>query len=136
MHCQVSSFLTFLDTNRKSYFCIKFYLYFSVYDSAGKLPAGILDGNINQFGNMDQCLQSGGRYCLTQIYIKVSEPWHKKLDMIDKRMHSYFLFKGSSNEVFMKNIVFFKFYYNMYSHLRMMYNHTKVSVLSTTKFNS
>lgn len=32
------------------------YLRFTVHDSTGKLNSGILNGNINQFGDFDQCL--------------------------------------------------------------------------------
>lgn len=54
-----------------------------MFDAWGKLPSGILSGNMYEFGNFDQCLEINheienvvqnnnfvGQYCLTQINIE------------------------------------------------------------------
>lgn len=57
---------------------LKFFNIFSVADSWGKIPSGMLSGNFYQYGNFDQCLVSmhessinnakfKGQYCLSQI---------------------------------------------------------------------
>ncbi|XP_055522358.1 nose resistant to fluoxetine protein 6 [Wyeomyia smithii] len=38
-----------------------------MYDAGGKFTSGILNGNINQYGDYDQCLNIRGRYCLAGI---------------------------------------------------------------------
>lgn len=47
-----------------------------MYDASAKLPSGILNGNIDQFGDFDQCLSGkskvahvNGQYCLANIQI-------------------------------------------------------------------
>lgn len=45
-----------------------------MYDSTAKLPSGILSGNLNQFGDFDQCLAVAagpfeGKFCLASIMI-------------------------------------------------------------------
>lgn len=47
-----------------------------MYDASAKFPSGILNGNINQFGDFDQCLRAAdkndmfrGQYCLTTIQL-------------------------------------------------------------------
>lgn len=54
-----------------------------MYDASAKLPSGILSGNINQYGDFDQCLSVisanndfKGQYCLA--HIMVSFPKHLK----------------------------------------------------------
>lgn len=56
------------------------YLCLSVFDASAKLPSGILNGNINQFGDFDQCLivKSGngkfqGKHCLATVQLKMSD---------------------------------------------------------------
>lgn len=51
---------------------------YSVVDSNAKLTSGILNGNVNQYGDFDQCLESSpssgryqSQYCLAQIQLKV-----------------------------------------------------------------
>uniref|UniRef100_A0A1B6DSV6 Nose resistant-to-fluoxetine protein N-terminal domain-containing protein n=2 Tax=Clastoptera arizonana TaxID=38151 RepID=A0A1B6DSV6_9HEMI len=68
-----------------------------MYDSSAKLPSGILNGNINQFGDYYQCLSihdttSGikGKYCLANIYIHIEpNPANQKLADIIDRAQSY-----------------------------------------------
>lgn len=52
---------------------------FLVHDASGKLSSGILNGNVNQYGDFDQCLDTlvpshnfKSQYCLAYIQPKVS----------------------------------------------------------------
>jgi hypothetical protein len=53
----------------------------TVHDSTAKVPSGILNGNVNQFGDFDQCLSVvasnhsfQGKYCLASLQPKLSKP--------------------------------------------------------------
>jgi len=55
-------------------------VFLTVIDATGKIPAGLLEGNIQSVGSMDECLtakadeDSGtftGKYCLVQFHIPV-----------------------------------------------------------------
>ena len=46
-----------------------------MYDASAKVPAGVLNGNVNQYGDFDQCLNTeannrkfSGKYCLAYIH--------------------------------------------------------------------
>jgi len=48
----------------------------SVIDSSAKMPSGILKGNLNQYGDFDECINvivnngMSGQYCLVAIQLK------------------------------------------------------------------
>lgn len=52
-----------------------------MHDASAKIPSGILNGNLNQFGDFDQCLNVvatpknniQGQYCLTFLQPTVSQ---------------------------------------------------------------
>lgn len=51
-----------------------------MHDATAKVSAGILNGNVNQYGDFDQCINAqasnaefGGKYCLTFIQPTVPE---------------------------------------------------------------
>lgn len=51
-----------------------------MFDASAKLPSGILNGNINQFGDFDQCLsvrsKNGkfqGKHCLATVQLTLSD---------------------------------------------------------------
>jgi hypothetical protein len=55
-------------------------VFLSVVDATGKIPAGILEGNIMNLGSMDECLDARadednetftGKYCLVNFKIPV-----------------------------------------------------------------
>lgn len=51
---------------------------FSVYDASAKVSSGILNGNVNQLGDFDECLNVvtksfQGKYCLASIRIFATE---------------------------------------------------------------
>lgn len=54
-----------------------------MYDANAKLPSGILRGNIDQFGDFDQCLNIvsrnhtfKGQYCLANIMVTLPRNFH------------------------------------------------------------
>ena len=80
----------------------------TVHDASAKLPAGLLNGNVNQFGDMDQCLQVRspwqrpvikGRYCLTTMALLLSDPHHPLLRHIHQLLHSHNFFRSELNDV-------------------------------------
>lgn len=59
------------------------YLHLLVYDASAKLSSGILNGNVNQYGDFDMCLDVvtpshnfKSQYCLAHIQPKVSSDYH------------------------------------------------------------
>ncbi|CAH0558920.1 unnamed protein product [Brassicogethes aeneus] len=68
-----------------------------MWDSTGKLPSGILSGNINQFGDFDECMGlKNGKYCLADIDIK---PAMKGVFASYKGyVHSFFPIKDTLND--------------------------------------
>jgi hypothetical protein len=55
-------------------------MFLTVADATGKIPAGILEGNIQKLGSMDECLAAKadeysltftGKYCLVKFQIPV-----------------------------------------------------------------
>lgn len=76
----------------------------SVYDSAAKLPSGVLNGNVNQLGDFDMCLGalSGdggvqGQYCLAAI--EVQKPKNPYLASLHKLVHSHYHFRSRLEDV-------------------------------------
>ncbi|XP_025421860.1 nose resistant to fluoxetine protein 6-like [Sipha flava] len=72
-----------------------------MYDASAKIPSGILNGNINQFGDFDQCLGANdeslgikGQYCLAFIELSLppnaNEKWKYILDLV----HSHSAFRS------------------------------------------
>ncbi|KAK6625956.1 hypothetical protein RUM43_006255 [Polyplax serrata] len=69
-------------------------------DASAKLPSGIISGNLNQFGDFDECIsvlggnqgqKIKGKYCLANIHIKINnenaeEP---KIQALDDAIHSH-----------------------------------------------
>jgi hypothetical protein len=77
-----------------------------VYDASAKIPSGILNGNINQFGDFDQCLGANdeslgikGQYCLAFIELSLppnaNEKWKYILDLV----HSHSAFRSRLEDV-------------------------------------
>jgi len=80
----------------------------TVHDASAKLPAGLLNGNVNQYGDMDQCLQVRspwqgpvikGRYCLTTTALRLSDPHHPLLRHIHQLLHSHDTFRSELDDV-------------------------------------
>lgn len=79
-----------------------------MYDSSGKVPSGLLNGNINQFGDFDQCvaidessLNIKGKYCLAyfQIQPKESESSSDEIHKAFNLLQSHFLFRSKLTDV-------------------------------------
>lgn len=75
-----------------------------MYDSNAKISAGILSGNVNQFGDFDECLSSrneeediGGKYCLASMQIESSDSPY--LSAIHDLVHSHSPFKSNLKDV-------------------------------------
>ena len=80
----------------------------TVHDASAKLPSGLLNGNVNQYGDMDQCLQVRsplqgpvikGRYCLTTVAFRLSDPQHPLLRHIHQLLHAHEFFPSEQDDV-------------------------------------
>lgn len=71
-------------------------------DSSGKMPSGILRGNLNQFGDFDECINTvnndgmSGKYCLASI--KLQHP------IFENEIYAYNQIKSNLTDVSNKNI--------------------------------
>jgi hypothetical protein len=77
-----------------------------VYDASAKVPSGILSGNINQYGNFDQCLSVNepsnlfkGKYCLAYFQLKVTDD-DVLVQNLKKEALKFELFTNEIDEVF------------------------------------
>lgn len=73
-----------------------------VYDSSAKLPSGLLNGNVNQFGDFDMCLSAAapdfsGRYCLAAMQFE--GPDSPYLSALHRLAHSHFPFRSRLEDV-------------------------------------
>lgn len=101
-----------------------------MHDASGKLSSGILNGNINQFGDFDQCLniesetKTGqyfdiktahedairGKYCLAYLEIKLPQnllPGNEKLAKLHKLVQSHYAFQSRLEDVSKKKYIYF-----------------------------
>ena len=87
-----------------SSFQIILLLLFKVYDATAKIPSGLLNGNINQFGDFDECVgiegSDGiqGQYCLAYLQLAVDE---SRLDLkhLHRLVHSHYAFRSNITDV-------------------------------------
>jgi hypothetical protein len=79
-----------------------------VHDSSAKLPSGVLNGNVNQYGDIDQCLnvrspwQGGvikGRYCLTTTVLRLSDSDHPLLGQVQQLLQSHSMLRSELDDV-------------------------------------
>ena len=86
-----------------------------VYDSSAKTPSSILNGNVNQFGDFDQCLSAKltvnddtiqGRYCL--LNFQIMKPEDDRLELIHRLAHSNYAFESKINDVSTTYRLFFQ----------------------------
>lgn len=81
-----------------------------MHDSTAKISSGVLNGNVNYFGDFDQCLKVQGpvddlqgKYCLT--YLQASIPKNMpRLQQLYDLMHSHGAFVSEFDDVSMKTI--------------------------------
>jgi Nose resistant-to-fluoxetine protein, N-terminal domain len=82
---------------------------FAVIDANAKLPSGVLNGNLNQLGDFDQCLnvissnkKFKGQYCLASIQLSLPKKF-KNLDRLRKTVLAGEAYKSDFDDV-CKNI--------------------------------
>lgn len=82
-----------------------------MHDSSGRFSSGILDGNVNLFGDFDQCLKVEekekrfkGKYCLAYVQVFV-EKSHRYLDFLRKLTQSHAAFKSTFDDVSSKGTI-------------------------------
>ncbi|CAG9824968.1 unnamed protein product [Phaedon cochleariae] len=75
-----------------------------MYDSTAKLPSGLLNGNVNQFGDFDMCLAANsiehdikGQYCLASM--EVQTPQNHYLTGLYQLVHAHHHFKSKLEDV-------------------------------------
>nr|XP_014275443.2 nose resistant to fluoxetine protein 6 [Halyomorpha halys] len=69
-----------------------------MYDANAKLPSGLLSGNMNQYGDIDLCLQSGGQYCLAYMDIKLTDHEYHTLSKVHSLVHAHFAFRSTFHD--------------------------------------
>lgn len=69
-----------------------------MFDATAKVPSGILNGNVNQYGDFDECLSvENAQYCLVEIDLQPL--WKEPYLKFQNKAHSYFAFKEEFNDV-------------------------------------
>ncbi|XP_076623887.1 nose resistant to fluoxetine protein 6 isoform X2 [Colletes latitarsis] len=71
-----------------------------MYDATAKLPSGLLNGNVNQFGDFDECIGIEGtegiqgQYCLAYVNLSIDE---SRLDLkhLHRVLHSHYAFRSN-----------------------------------------
>lgn len=76
-----------------------------MHDASAKIPSGVLNGNINQYGDFDQCLnviapddEFSGKYCLAYVQLSVSDQL-PQLKCIQKLVQSHDAFVNDIDDV-------------------------------------
>lgn len=69
-----------------------------MFDASAKIPSGILSGNVNQYGDFDECLSlDGAQYCLAEIDPRPS--WKEPFLKFKSLVHSHFNIKEEFSDV-------------------------------------
>jgi hypothetical protein len=95
-----------------------FHVHFTVFDSSAKFPSGVLNGNTNQYGDFDQCLdvateldpllyshlehyRIAGKYCLALLDLEVGNTSRasRVLKELDDLMHAHRPIVSTLNDV-------------------------------------
>ncbi|XP_044756157.1 nose resistant to fluoxetine protein 6-like [Coccinella septempunctata] len=72
--------------------------YLKMFDATGKLPSGILRGNVNQFGDFDECLSvEQAKYCLAEIDLE--SKWRPRYKNYKNLVHSHFAIRETFDDV-------------------------------------
>lgn len=77
---------------------------FSVYDATAKVPSGLLSGNVNQFGDFDECVgvegKDGirGQYCLAYFKLDIDQS-RPDLKYLHRLLHSHYAFRSNLTDV-------------------------------------
>lgn len=77
----------------------------AVHDATAKLPSGLLNGNVNNYGDFDECLNVDatsedfqGKFCLAHLQPTTSKPL-KFTNYLRKLMQSHEAFKSNFDDV-------------------------------------
>lgn len=76
----------------------------SVFDATAKIPSGLLNGNVNQFGDFDECVgvqgSEGiqGQYCLAYLKLDVDES-RPDLKHLHRLLHAHYAFRSNLTDV-------------------------------------
>ena len=71
-----------------------------MYDATAKIPSGLLNGNVNQFGDFDECIgiqgSEGiqGQYCLAYLQLSIDES-RSDLKYLHRLLHSHYAFRSN-----------------------------------------
>ncbi|XP_014475148.1 PREDICTED: nose resistant to fluoxetine protein 6 [Dinoponera quadriceps] len=71
-----------------------------MYDATAKVPSGLLSGNVNQFGDFDECVgvegKDGirGQYCLAYLKLDVDQS-RPDLKYLHRLLHSHYAFRSN-----------------------------------------
>ncbi|KAK9874774.1 hypothetical protein WA026_005581 [Henosepilachna vigintioctopunctata] len=69
-----------------------------MFDATGKLPSGLLRGNVNQFGDFDECLSvDKAKYCLAEIDLESN--WRSPYSKYKHLVHSHYAIKETFDDV-------------------------------------
>lgn len=67
-------------------------------DATAKLPSGILNGNIIQYGDFDACMEvPSAQYCLAEIDLE--SLWQKPYSKFEELVHAFYFFKENFEDV-------------------------------------
>lgn len=76
-------------------------------DASGKFPSGVLNGNLNQLGDFDECLSIelpiSGKYCLASLDLNAENLGFSA--EVDSLIHSHRFFKSNLSDVCNKRCV-------------------------------
>lgn len=81
-----------------------FPFYLQVYDATAKIPSGLLNGNVNQFGDFDECIgirgseEIQGQYCLAYLHLSIDES-RVDLKYLHRLLHSHYAFRSNITDV-------------------------------------
>lgn len=84
--------------------CCEYFDRFQVFDASAKISSGLLSGNLNNFGDFDECLHArspvdgfiSGQYCLAYLNIEVPD----RFKQLRKLLHSLETFRGNFSRGF------------------------------------
>ncbi|XP_014232927.1 O-acyltransferase like protein-like [Trichogramma pretiosum] len=74
-----------------------------MFDATAKMPSGLLNGNVNQLGDYDECVgvegpdQIRGQYCLAYLRLDVDES-RPDLRRLHKLLHSHYAFRSNMSD--------------------------------------
>lgn len=75
-----------------------------MYDATAKIPSGLLNGNVNQLGDFDECVETvgidgiQGQYCLAYLQLDIDES-RPDLKHLHRLLHSHYIFRSNVTDV-------------------------------------